>query len=87
MNLDELEHAARTLSYRLEALGKLPAGFTIRHYPLTTGEQQELRRLKTAGHAATDAATYVALARGEPVPAHRLDQRLVTHHLRRTRPR
>jgi len=75
--LDELEHEARERSIGLEALGKLPSGYTAQHYPLTRREQRELRRLSAALNAATDADTFVALCRGLPVPAARLNSHVV----------
>ncbi len=80
---DELEHEARQLAYGLEwGLGKLPKGFTEKHYPMTVREQRELRRLKAAAHAATDVDTFVALCKGRPVPASRLQQRVVSYKKR-----
>ncbi len=79
---DELEREARARSWGLEALGKLPSGFTSRHYPLTVREQHELRRLKAAAHAATDVDTFIALCKGRPVPASRLQQRVVSYKKR-----
>lgn len=55
-------------------------------FPLTPHEQRELRRLKSALEAATDATTFVALVRGEAVPRSRLNQRLVQAHRRRQNP-
>lgn len=81
MSLDdlfgELEHEARERSHGLEAIGKLPAGFTVKHYPMTVREQRELRRLKAAGYAAIDVDTFVALCKGLPVPAARLNNDIV----------
>lgn len=62
------ETDARKRSWGLEATGKLPAGFSEQHYPLTAAELLELRRLKAAMELAEDADTYVALARGRPIP-------------------
>ena len=76
---DELEREARERSVGLEAIGKLPSGLTAKHYPMTASEQRELRRLKAAGHAATDVDTFVALCKGLPVPASRLNRPLVSY--------
>jgi hypothetical protein len=78
-HLNELETAARARAWSLEAQGKLPNGFVKRHYPLTVHEQRELRRLKAAAAAATDVDTFVALCKGRPVPASRLDGRLIDY--------
>ena len=75
----ELDIEARQRATGLEALGKLTPGFIERHYPMTLREQRELRRLKAAGHAATDVDTFVALCKGRPVPASRLNTRLVDY--------
>lgn len=71
--IQELEREARHRSRTLEHQGRLPGGFTSFYYPLTHPEQRELERLKAAMLIATDAATYVDLARGLPVPRHRLN--------------
>ena len=55
--------------------------------PAPTFTEREARRLKAALHAAVDADTFVALVKGEPVPADRLEQRTVQHHLLRTNPK
>jgi len=68
----QLESEARSRAVGLEATGKLPRGFTQRHYPLSPAESYELERLKTAAAMAVDADAYVALARGEAVPPHRI---------------
>ena len=81
---DDLEREARERSWSLEALGKLPSGFTAQHYPLTTRERIELRRLKAAAALAPDADVFVALCRGEAVPIERVDARLARAHQRRT---
>lgn len=84
--IDELEHEARQRAVGLEALGRLPGpkkcpplGFVHRYYPLTSREQAELRRLKGAAALATDAATYVALARGDAIPISRANQAALAH--------
>jgi hypothetical protein len=77
--LDQLEREARARAEGLEALGKLPHEFTARHYPLTVNEQREQRRLKAALHASTDVDTFVALCKGRPVPASRIDGRLIDY--------
>ncbi len=74
--LDDLEREARQGSEGLEAQGRLPAGFTQKHYPLTANEQRELRRLKTAMLLADGPDTYVALARENTMPAGWLQRRL-----------
>ena len=81
--LDLAEREARKRSETLEALGKLQSGFTATRYPLTPGEQHELRRLKAAAAAATTVDVFVALACGEAVPVHRLNKRLVERHYQR----
>ncbi len=81
--LDDLEREARERSEGLEAQGRLPAGFTQKHYPLTTSEQRELRRLKTALLLAEDADTFVALARENTMPAGWLERRLKELGIRR----
>jgi hypothetical protein len=73
------ETQARERAHSLEAQGKLPGGFSERQHPLTVNEQHELRRLKAALHASTDVDTFVALCKGQPVPASRLDRRLVDY--------
>lgn len=75
--LDELTRAARADADGLEALGKLPHGFTRRHYPLTAREQRELHRLKNIAKASTSADVFVALCRGESVPISRLNPVMV----------
>ncbi len=72
----DIEHDARTRSEGLEAQGRLPAGFTQKHHPLTTAEQRELRRLKTAMLLADGPDTYVALAREGKAPRRWLTRRL-----------
>lgn len=71
--IEELEREARARARTLENQGRLTVGFTSFFYPLTHAEQRELERLKAAMLLATDAATYVDLARGLPVPRHRLN--------------
>lgn len=71
--IEELEREARDRSRALENDGRLTGGFTSFFYPLTHAEQRELERLKAAMLLATDAATYVDLARSRPVPRHRLN--------------
>ncbi len=75
----DLERDARTRSESLEAQGRLPAGFTAQNYPFTPLEQRELKRLKTAGAAAQDADTYVALAKGRTVDESRLNTTMVNY--------
>lgn len=77
--LNEHDTQARQRAVSLEATGKLPAGYVKQHYPLTTHEQRELQRLKNAGAAATDADTYVALARGRTVHESRLNPLMVAY--------
>jgi hypothetical protein len=79
---DEAEREGRERAVSLEALGKLPHGFVDKHYPLTRRELRELRRLKAAGYAATDVDTFVALCKGRPVPASRLNSRLISYQHR-----
>lgn len=71
--IEELEREARNRSRTLENQGRLTGGFTTHFYPLTHAEQRELERLKAAMLLATDAATYVDLANGQPIPRHRLN--------------
>lgn len=78
----DVDREERNRAYGLEALGKLPAGFTDRYYPLTAREQAETRRLKAALRASTDVDTFVALCKGRPVPASRLNARLVDYKRR-----
>jgi hypothetical protein len=61
----------------------LRRGYREQHYGLTRLEERELLRLKGALRAATDAATFVALVKGEPVPADRLERNVVSHQRRR----
>ncbi len=79
----DLEQQARARSEGLEAQGRLPAGFTAEHYPLTNSEQRELRRLKTALTLAEDADTFVALARENTMPGGWLERRLKELGIRR----
>jgi hypothetical protein len=79
----DADQQARAEAIRLEVIGKLPPGFVDEHYGLSVVELSELRRLKAAGAAATDVDTYIALAKGEPVPANRLQQEVVRHQRRR----
>ncbi len=72
----DLEHEARTRSNTLEAQGKLPAGFTAEHYPLTTAEQHELRRLKTAMTLAEGPDDFLAIYHQGKVPARWYKRRL-----------
>lgn len=81
--LDQLEREARAEALRLETNGQLPAGFTERYYGLAGANLREHRRLSAALAAATDATTFCALARGEAVPAHRLQQQIIRGHKRR----
>ncbi len=67
---------ARKRSWGLEAIGKLPTGFTAEHYPLTTNEQRELQRYRLAGLLATDPSSYVALSHEGRAPRRWLDRRL-----------
>lgn len=73
MSLSEYEAEARARAQELENRGKLPQGFTEAYYPLTPSEQAELKRLKHALAIATDADTFVALAKGQAVHESRLD--------------
>ena len=79
------DSGARKEAFRLEMKGKLPPRFTEQHYPLSFFERLELRRLKAADVAATTVDVWVALCRGEAVPARMLNQRLVQDHKRRLR--
>ncbi len=80
---DDLERDARQRSEGLEAQGRLPAGFTQKHYPLTASEQRELRRLKTALTLADSADTFVALVNEDQVPRGWLEKRLTELGIRR----
>jgi len=73
------DESARNEAIRLESQGKLPPGFVDQHYGLTNLELRELRRLKHAGAAATDADTYVALAKGRAVNSSRLNPTMVSY--------
>ena len=64
----DFEQEARQRAVGLEAIGKLPPGFVEQHYPLSPLEQHELRRLKAAMELADDVDTFVALAKGRPLP-------------------
>jgi len=75
----DADQNARTEAIRLEATGQLPPGFVDQHYGLTNLELRELRRLKHAGAAATDADTYVALAKGRSVDSSRLNPTMVSY--------
>ncbi len=78
--LGRLETEARERSWSLEAQGKLPVGFTAKHYPLTPAELRELKLLKNAAAAANgDADVYVALARGRTVDESRLNPKMVAY--------
>lgn len=87
--LDEFEIEARARANGLHALGKLgrrggtthgtPLMDILGYDQLTISEQRELRRLKAAGHAAVDVDTFVALCKGHPVPASRLNQSVVRY--------
>ena len=87
--LNELEIEARQRALSLHALGKLgqrggtthgtPLMDVLGYDQLTLSEQRELRRLKAAGHAAVDVDTFVALCKGHPVPASRLQRRVVNY--------
>ena len=66
--IDELEHEARQRSESLEAAGKLPAGFTEHHYPLTAREHAELQRLKAAMEIADGPDTFLAIYHGGKIP-------------------
>lgn len=79
-DLLQLDQQARQRAVSLEAAGRLPAGFTERHYPLTRLETAELRRLKAAGYAATDVDTFIALCKGDIVPAERLNRKVIRYH-------
>ena len=80
---DDLEHDARKRSESLEVQGRIPQEFTAKHYPLTTSEQRELRRLKTALTLADGADTFVALANEDKVPRGWLERRLKELGIRR----
>ncbi len=67
----DLEHEARERSENLERDGRLPPGFTAKHYPMPAADYTELRRLKSALLLAEDADTFVALANNRPVPRER----------------
>ncbi len=80
---DDLERDARQRSEDLERDGRLPQGFTAKHYPMTPAEQRELRRLKTALTLADGADTFVALANQDRVPRGWLERRLKELGIRR----
>ncbi len=79
----QLETEARQRATTLEAMGKLPAGYVDEHYPLTSSEQRELRRLDACLQLADDADTFVALAKGRSVPRSWLKSRLASFIERR----
>ena len=79
----EADRAARQAAFALEMQGKLPPRFTEYAYPLTRLEQRECRRLRTALEVANTPDAFVALARGEAVPAHMIQPRIVEHDRRR----
>ena len=85
--LDHWDADARKAAQHLENQNLLPNGFTAKHYPLTLREQAESRRLRAAMEAAPDADTFVALAKGDIVPEHRVDQGLLAYHRRRVQHR
>ncbi len=66
---DDLEHEARKRSEGLEAQGRLSAGFTQKHHPLTASEQRELRRMKAALELADGPDTFLSIYRGGKIPA------------------
>jgi hypothetical protein len=81
--LEQLEHEARQRSHGLEAIGKLPSGFTARHYPLTPREERELCRLKAAATMARNVETFVALVRGKAVDLDQLEPSFARNFRRR----
>ena len=81
--LTYLEWKARQDAIELVARRKLHWSFVSEHYPPHPAVIRYEARLKTAMEAASDADTYCALARGERVPADRLNQRLVNAHRKR----
>ena len=81
----DFDSEARKRAVGLESLGKLPPGFTEKHYPLTREESRELRRLKAADAAAPNVDVWVALCKGEAVPARVLKPQIVSDYRRRRR--
>jgi hypothetical protein len=79
----ELDAEARQCAVGLEALGRLPRGFVQKRYLMTPRELREHRRLCAALVAARDVDAFVALARGEAVPASRLRTEVRAAHNRR----
>ncbi len=65
---DDLERDARKASERLEATGKLPAGFTAEHYPMTDRERFEAKQLMAALMLAEGADDFLAIIRTGKVP-------------------
>lgn len=73
---EELEREARARSVALENASperRLPAGFTSMFYPPTLAEEKESQRLNAAMQLADTWDVYVALARKQSVPRHRLN--------------
>ncbi len=73
---DDLERDARKASEGLEATGKLPAGFTAEHYPLTSRERLELRRMSAAMELADGPDTFLAIYHNGKIPRQWYQQRL-----------
>jgi hypothetical protein len=81
----ELEREARRRADQLDSLGKLPAGFVARHYPLTSTERVQLAHQRTAWRLAPDLHTLEQLLAGAPVDADQLDQDELLEARRRNR--
>lgn len=71
---DELEVEARQRSQALEEAGRLPAGFTAQHYPLTRNERIGLQRLKLIWDLAGSLDALEDLLLGVPVDPSRLNK-------------
>ncbi len=74
--LDDLEHDARERSENLERDGRLPPGFTAKHYRISQDEHADFKRHKTALLLAQDPDTFVALVHEGKAPRRWLTRRL-----------
>ncbi len=74
--LDDLEREARERSEDLERDGRVPPGFTAKHYPIPVKDHADLRRHKVALLLAQDPDTFVALAHEGKAPRRWVTRRL-----------